>query len=125
MAYKVPIIKKEESILRPFYKKRVKYYLFGTLAGAGLMSSAYFLSRNPYEYITGMVLVGTSTLGYVRDYATQLGRAFRGKKIYTFEDGTKILADSREGAKLTYEKHQHHKKAPIKYELFHSGTHER
>jgi len=121
MAYKIPKIKKEEYGIEKFQKKRARYYLFGTIGGLGLMGEAFFLSRNPYEYLTGMVLTGTSVLGYVADFKHQIGKGFVGRKIYTFKDGTKILADSKENALATYKKHQHHKKEPHKFHLFHFG----
>jgi hypothetical protein len=107
--------------MEKFYKQRSKFYLFGTLGGLGLIGEAMFLSRNPYEYISGMVLTGSSLLGYAVDYKHQIGKGFVGKKVYTFADGTKILADTKENAIITYKKHQHQKKEPHKFHLFHIG----
>jgi hypothetical protein len=122
MAYKIKSkIKKAEYSLEPFYKQRAKYYLFGTLAGAGLVTDALLLSRNPYEYISGLVLVGSSALGYVADYKHQIGKGFVGRKIYTFKDGMKILADDKNNALITYKKQLEHKKNPHKFVLFHFG----
>jgi hypothetical protein len=121
MAYKIPKIKKTEYSMQKFYKQRSKFYLFGTLGGFGLVGEAFYFSRNPYEMISGMVLAGTSMLGYVADYRHQIGNGFVGRKIYTFKDGTKILADNKENAIATYKKHQHHKKEPHKFHLFGIG----
>jgi hypothetical protein len=121
MAFEVPKIKKEEYGLEGLYHKRWKYYLFGTLGGGGMFADAVYRSRNPYEAIQGLVLIGGSMIGYVVDYKSQFGKGFKGKKIFTFADGTKIVADSKANAIETWKKHHQHKKEPHKFELFHKG----
>lgn len=121
MTFEIPKIKKEEYGIEGLYQKRWKYYLFGILGGAGLMGSAFAITRNPYQYISGMVLIGSSAIGYVGDYKRQISfsKGFKGRKVYTFADGTKILADSRADAIETWKKHHQHKQEPHKFELFH------
>jgi hypothetical protein len=121
MAYSQKIKKKEYG-LKSFYEKRFKYYLYGAGLGAGLLSYG-FLTRQPYTVIEGMVLTGGTALAYVGDYSRQIGKNFVGKKIYTFKDGTKILADTEKDAIAVYNKHKHHKKHPAHYKLLHTGEH--
>lgn len=124
MAYQIPKITKSEYGVEGLYHKRFKYYLFGVLGGAGLMGEAFVLSRNPYQYISGMVLMGSSAIGYVADYKRQIAfrKGFKGRKVFTFADGTKILADDRQSAIDTWKKHHQHKKEPHKFELFHKSA---
>jgi hypothetical protein len=121
MAFEVPKIKKEVYGEENLFRKRLKYYIFGVLGGAGLMGSAFYVTRDPMQYISGMVLIGGSMIGYVADYKHQMGKGFVGRKIYTFADGTRILADDRKSAEETWKKHHEHKKEPNKFGLFHSG----
>jgi hypothetical protein len=119
MAFEVPKIKKEEYTIEDLYRKRWKYYLFGALTGGGMFADAIYRSRNPYEAIEGLVVVGSSMIGYAVDYKLQFGKGFKGKKLFTFADGTKIVADSRENAVNVWKKHHKHKKEPDKFGLFH------
>lgn len=121
--FKVPKITKSEYGIEGLQKRRMKYYLYGLLGGAGLMGTAFTITRNPYQYISGMVLVGTSALGYVGDYKRQISfsKGFKGRKVFTFADGTKILADDKNSAIATWKKHHQHKEEPHKFELFHKS----
>lgn len=121
MAYQILQITKSEYGIEGLQKRRMKYYLFGVLGGAGLMGEAFAISRNPYQYIVGLSLVGGSMLGYVGDYKRQIafGKGFKGRKVFTFADGTKILADSKADAITTWKKQEEHKKNPNKFILLH------
>jgi alpha-beta hydrolase superfamily lysophospholipase len=124
MAFKIPHIKKSEYGVDKFYKERARYYLYGFGMGVGLITDAILRSRNPYEAGLGYVIIGNSMLGYAGDFKHQISlkKGFKARKIYTFGDGTKILADSEKNAQKVYELHQHHKTHPHHFSLIHSGV---
>jgi hypothetical protein len=123
MSYKIPKVKKAEYGTQRFFKTRAKYYIFGVSVGVGLLGDAIARSRDPYEAFAGWVILGNSLLGYSIDYKHQISlkEGFKAKKIYTFADGTKILADSEKNAKQTYTLHKHHQTHPHHFSLFNMG----
>lgn len=123
-AVKVPRITKEEYGLEKMMHQRSKYYIYGIIGGGGLITDALLNSRNSAEFLAGWAISGGALVGYAGDYKRQIsmkGGGFKARKVYTFADNTKILANDRASAVEVYQKHHFHKANPHHFHLFGIG----